>query len=162
MPITWLKGILPPNYSKKVLVLADSNSGCNFSTTTMIYADGSPAISVDYLKINLFVRIWKKTGWKMEKTDRALQLFFASGLGGLPVSTDPGFGAAFSAAWKTALIYMAHLASLSSVQYSRATNFSISSSRSQTMRNATDCTRPAERAPGSFRHRTGERLKPTR
>src|SRR5881409_2411329 len=33
-------------------------------------------------------------------------------------------------------------------QYSRATNFSISSSRSQTSRSATDCTRPAERAPG--------------
>ena len=47
-------------------------------------------------------------------------------------------------------------------QYSRATNFSISSSRSQTMRSATDCTRPAERAPGSLRHSTGDRLKPTR
>ena len=47
-------------------------------------------------------------------------------------------------------------------QYSRGTNFSISSSRSQTSRSATDCTRPAERAPGSLRHSTGERVKPTR
>ncbi len=47
-------------------------------------------------------------------------------------------------------------------QYSRATNFSISSSRSQTRRSATDCTRPAERAPGSLRHSTGESVKPTR
>ncbi len=37
-----------------------------------------------------------------------------------------------------------------------------SSSRSQTSRSATDCTRPAEREPGSFRHSTGERVKPTR
>ena len=42
------------------------------------------------------------------------------------------------------------------------TNFSISSSRSQTSRSATDCTRPAERAPGSLRHSTGESVKPTR
>ena len=47
-------------------------------------------------------------------------------------------------------------------QYSRATNFSISSSRSQTILSATDWTRPAERAPGSFRHRTGDRVNPTR
>jgi hypothetical protein len=47
-------------------------------------------------------------------------------------------------------------------QYSRGTNFSISSSRSATSRSATDCTRPAERAPGSLRHSTGESVKPTR
>ncbi len=47
-------------------------------------------------------------------------------------------------------------------QYSRVTNFSISSSRSQTSRSATDCTRPAERAPGSLRQSTGESVKPTR
>ena len=29
-------------------------------------------------------------------------------------------------------------------------------------RSATDCTRPAERLPGSFRHSTGDRVKPTR
>ena len=47
-------------------------------------------------------------------------------------------------------------------QYSCGTNISISRSRSQTSRSATDWTRPAERAPGSFRHRTGEMVKPTR
>ncbi|MNS81158.1 hypothetical protein D3C72_1148620 [compost metagenome] len=52
--------------------------------------------------------------------------------------------------------------SASTDQYSWALNFSISISRSTTMRRATDCTRPAERAPGSLRHRTGDRLKPTR
>jgi hypothetical protein len=39
---------------------------------------------------------------------------------------------------------------------------SISSSRSQISRSATDCTRPAERAPGNFRHSTGDSVKPTR
>jgi hypothetical protein len=47
-------------------------------------------------------------------------------------------------------------------QYSLGLKVSISYSRSQTRRSATDWTRPAERAPGSLRHRTGERVKPTR
>ena len=47
-------------------------------------------------------------------------------------------------------------------QYSSRMKRSISSSRSQTRRSATDCTRPAERAPGSLRHSTGDRVKPTR
>ena len=50
-----------------------------------------------------------------------------------------------------------------SVQYSRALKRAISSSRSQIMRSAGLCTRPAE-APDSpaFFHSSGERLKPTR
>ena len=44
----------------------------------------------------------------------------------------------------------------------RALKVSISNSRSQTRRSATDWTRPAERAPGSLRHSTGESVKPTR
>ena len=48
------------------------------------------------------------------------------------------------------------------VQYSRGRNRSISLSRSQISRSATDCTRPAERLPGSLRHSTGESVKPTR
>ena len=47
-------------------------------------------------------------------------------------------------------------------QYSRARNASISISRSTIRRRQTDCTRPADFAPGSLRHRTGDRLKPTR
>ena len=52
--------------------------------------------------------------------------------------------------------------STSTVQYSRLLKTSISASRSQIRRSATDCTRPAERLPGSLRHSTGERVKPTR
>ena len=47
-------------------------------------------------------------------------------------------------------------------QYSRGLNASISSSRAQIRRSATDCTRPAEREPGSLRQSTGESVKPTR
>ena len=47
-------------------------------------------------------------------------------------------------------------------QYSNGLNISISVSRSHMRRSATDCTRPAERLPGNFRQRTGDRVNPTR
>ncbi len=52
--------------------------------------------------------------------------------------------------------------SASTLQYSWVLKASISCSRSTIRRSATDCTRPAERAPGSLRHSTGDRVKPTR
>jgi hypothetical protein len=106
---TWLGTILPANYSRKVLMLADPNSGCDFSATTLQYADGSPVTPLDLMKFNLFVRLWKKLGWTLEEVDLALQAFFPSNV---PVWTDPGFAAAFGAAWKTALVYLAHLEDL--------------------------------------------------
>ena len=65
-----------------------------------------------------------------------------------------------SLAWKVSFLAVASSARID--QYSCALNFSISSSRSQTSLSATDWTRPAERAPGSFRHSTGDSVKPTR
>jgi len=108
---TWLAAVLPANYSKRVLVLDDPDSGCNFSGTTLVYADGSAAQPLDFLRFNLFVRLWKTLGWTMDETDRALQLFFPSNL---PAWTDPNFAAAFSSSWKTALVYLAHLDDLNS------------------------------------------------
>jgi hypothetical protein len=103
----WLVKTLPANYSRKVLVLADPNSGCNFAATTLQYADNATAATpLDFVKLNLFARLWKKTGWSLDEIDRALQLFFPATL---PAWTDPTFGTAFSATWKTALVYLAHL-----------------------------------------------------
>ena len=106
---TWLTATLTANYSRKVLVLADPDSGCNFASTTLQYADGSAVTALDLLKCNLFVRLWKKLGWTIDEVDRALQLFFPSNV---PAFADPGFAAAFGAAWKTALVYLAHLEEL--------------------------------------------------
>jgi len=104
----WLTSLLPANYSTKVLVLDDPNTGCNFSGTVLQYADNATAAApLDFLKFNLFVRLWKKLGWTMDEVDRALQVFFPTA--GIPVWTDPGFAPAFSSAWKTALVYLAHL-----------------------------------------------------
>ena len=50
----------------------------------------------------------------------------------------------------------------SMVQYSCALKASISASRSQIMRSAGLCTRPADSPWRTFFHSSGERLKPTR
>ena len=47
-------------------------------------------------------------------------------------------------------------------QYSFGLNFSISISLSVIIFNATDWTRPADLLPGSFLHKTGDKLKPTK
>ena len=52
--------------------------------------------------------------------------------------------------------------SAASVQYSCGMNASMASSRSQIMRSAGLCTRPADRPWRTFFHSSGERLKPTR
>lgn len=89
----------------KVLVLADPDAGCNFDLTTLRYADGTKADPIAFLRINLFVRLWRKLGWSIEETDRALQAFVPKNapfesfhLGEQPL--------------KTAFIYLAHLKTL--------------------------------------------------
>lgn len=89
----------------KVLVLADPDAGCNFDLTTLQYADGTKADPIVFLRINLFVRLWRKLGWSIEETDRVLQAF---------VPKDTHFETTHLAQQplKTALIYVAHLKEL--------------------------------------------------
>ena len=119
----WIKQVLPANYSKTVLVLADPNRGCDFSETTVQYADGSPAQPLDFLKLNLLVRLCNKFGcdlidgtnppavpsnpWTLDEIDNALQAFFP--VKNLPAWGSAGFSQAFGNSWKTALVYLAHL-----------------------------------------------------
>ena len=58
-----------------ILVLADPDAGCDFDQTTLRYASGRAADDIAFLRINLFVRLWRKLGWTIEETDRALQAF---------------------------------------------------------------------------------------
>ena len=107
---TWLKDLLPADYSSQVLVLADPDSGCDFAATTLTHAGNlTAATPLDYVKLNLLVRLWQKLGWSLDELDRAMQAFFPPNL---PAWTEAGFGAAFTAAWKTALVYLAHLDNL--------------------------------------------------
>ncbi len=86
----------------------------------------------------------------------------SSALSAAPLSPSVNFfsvvpSSACRRAWKS--VPSGARRSAATDQYSCGLNISISFSRSQTMRRATDCTRPAEREPGSLRQRTGERLK---
>ena len=101
---TWNKGGF-----KQILVLADPDPGCNFDQTALQYADGTSITPSLFLKLNLFVRLWKKLGWSLEETDRALQVFLAPLF---PVDSDTDFGAHYKKAMRTALVYLAHLETL--------------------------------------------------
>ena len=95
----------------RVLVLADPDTGCNFDQTTLQYADGTKADAIVYLRINLFVRLWRKLGWSIEETDRALQTFVPKNA---PFQLAEGAGVNPNSnlakqPLKTALIYLAHL-----------------------------------------------------
>lgn len=90
----------------EILVLADPDAGCNFDLTTLQYADGvKKADPIAFLRINLFVRLWRKLGWSIEETDRALQAF-------MPKATPFETAHLSKQPLKTALIYLAHLKEL--------------------------------------------------
>ena len=90
----------------KVLLLYDTDpTGCNFDKTILRYADGTAADPIAYLRLNLFVRLWRKLGWTMEETDRALQV-------AIPKNSQPLTMTNVGSAFQSALIYLSHLKSL--------------------------------------------------
>jgi hypothetical protein len=89
----------------KILVLTDPDAGCDFDATTLRYANGTPARPLDFLRINLFVRLWRKVGWTIAETDRALQAL-------VPAETPFDEGWLQQRPLRTALIYFAHLQTL--------------------------------------------------
>lgn len=98
----WLDESWQNSDFNRILVLADPNTGCNFDETIIQYADGTAADKLVFLKINLFVRIWKKLGWTVEETDRTLQVF-------LPKNSLPLTIQNLGTALKTSLVYISHL-----------------------------------------------------
>jgi Neuraminidase-like domain len=92
------------HHFEKVLLLRDPDTGCSFDETTVLHADGTDASALDFVKMNVFVRLWRRLGWTMEETDRALQTFLPS-----HVAID---GTTLGSAMKTALVYLAHLKEL--------------------------------------------------
>ena len=89
----------------KILLLSDPSADGNFDLTTIRHADGEPADKIAFLRINLFVRLWRRLGWSIEDTDRALQAFVPKGapFGPPHLNKRP---------LETALIYLAHLKAL--------------------------------------------------
>ena len=106
----WLNNALDNNAFDDILVLADIDASCNFDQTTLRYSfrqaeDERTADPIAFLKINLFVRLWRKLGWTIEETDRALQAF-------VPKNTPFDADHLTQSPLRTALIYLAHLKAL--------------------------------------------------
>jgi hypothetical protein len=87
------------------LVLADPDTGCNFDRTILRYADGSPAGPDVFLRLNMFVRLWRKLGGELDETDRTLAVF-------VPKDAPYTAGHYDKKPLETALLYLAHLKSL--------------------------------------------------
>jgi len=99
---TWLNTAWTNGEFNQILLLVDANTGCNFDLTTLRYANGTTADGLVFLKLNLFVRLWRKLGWTIAETDRALQVF-------VPQTMQTLTGTNVGPAFKTTLVYLAHL-----------------------------------------------------
>jgi hypothetical protein len=99
----WLDKAWQSGSLDRVLILADPDSTCSFDQTTLRYLNGTPADAGVFLRINLFVRLWKALKWSIEDLDRALQVF---------VPNANASGTNLGPAFKTGLLYLAHLETL--------------------------------------------------
>ncbi|WP_437886329.1 neuraminidase-like domain-containing protein [Sorangium sp. So ce307] len=94
------------NPTPSTLVLADPDASCDFERTTLQHQNGTAAGALDFIKISLFVRLFRKLGWTIEETDRALAVLVPKRM------RPPRTGAELGAAMQTALVYLAHLKAL--------------------------------------------------
>ncbi len=103
--LAWLDGAWADGDFATMLVFADPNAGCSFEETTLRYANGADADAIAFITINYFVRLWRRLGWTITETDRALTTF-------LPSQPDPRTLAAIGPAMVSALLGLSHLDSL--------------------------------------------------
>jgi hypothetical protein len=101
---TWLETTWQSGEFNKALVLIDGGGGCDFSTTTFAYADGAAAEPLVFMKLALFVRLWRKLRWTIDELDQALRVFMPQ----QPTLTDSNLGTAM----RSVLVYVAHLAEI--------------------------------------------------
>ena len=103
----WLNNALDNNAFDDILVLADMDASCNFDQTTLRYSfrqveNERAADAIAFLRINLFVRLWRKLGWTIKETNCALQAF-------VPKNTPFDAAHLAQSPLRTALIYLTHL-----------------------------------------------------
>ncbi len=99
---------------KQLLLLNDTNAACNFDAIKVGYADRE-AMKFDWLKFNLFVRLWRKLGWAMEEVDRVLNVFLPPDLRAIindAARPEADRAKALAQALASALINIAHLKKL--------------------------------------------------
>lgn len=75
----WLEQAWAAGEFGQVLVLADPQAGCGFDTTTLRFADGTPATAEAFVRLNFLTRLWRRLRWSIEETDRALCVFRPDG-----------------------------------------------------------------------------------
>ncbi len=87
----------------KILILRPPPGGCDFEKTLAKHADGTAAEPYDLLRLHIFVRLWRRLGFRIQELDEALAAL-VPGFGEQPLPAA-GLGAALA----TALVYVAHL-----------------------------------------------------
>ena len=101
----WLEQQIAASDFAEILVLVDENAAGSFDKTELRHTDNTAATAVDFLRLNLFVRLWRRLKWSIEETDRALTVFQPASIESLNLSN-------IGPAMQTALINIAHLNSL--------------------------------------------------
>ena len=110
-PLATMQGKVDALPYATVLVLADPNTSADFDLTTLRYADSTPADPLTFVRIAHFVRLWRRLGWTIEETDRALKAFVPQDAPFAEPTPGNGNGLA-QRPLRSALIYLSHLAAL--------------------------------------------------
>lgn len=105
LPVAQINAELQGIPFDQILVLADPDAGCDFDSTILRYASGQAADDIAFVKLNLFVRLWRKLGWTIEETDGALRAF-------VPANAPFEKATMGKRPLLTALVYIAHLNAL--------------------------------------------------
>jgi peptidoglycan hydrolase-like protein with peptidoglycan-binding domain len=100
----WLNDAWDQQKFEKIILLRDPDGSCSFDEASMLYSGGADLDALDYVKLNLLVRLWKRLDWPLEELDQALHTFLPANL----AISDATLGNAL----KTSLIYLAHLKEL--------------------------------------------------
>jgi hypothetical protein len=100
--LAWVREAFDAGEFRRILVLASPDVSGGFENTTLRYASGAAADGMAFLLLNYLVRVWRRLGWSMEATDRALTVF-------LPGTPDPRTNPAIGPAMATALLGLSRL-----------------------------------------------------
>lgn len=108
--LTWVNTGYDAGRFDDILVLSDQDAGCDMSKTVVRFADSDPADDLAFLRMALFVRLWRKLGWTMREVDDALYCFLPKRTDGVTgeVFSDVGSVAKLAEGFQTALVYLAH------------------------------------------------------
>ncbi|MGG5890092.1 neuraminidase-like domain-containing protein [Falsiroseomonas sp. HC035] len=83
----------------------------DFSKTSLAFLDGKGADGFVYARLSVFVRLWRRLGWTVDETDRALRVLIPAKL--RPVSGALGVPAAergtLGAALRAAILHISHM-----------------------------------------------------